>query len=318
MYSKLQFKIAPFRNLKVHTLQIGFQALTVVHGPSGAGKTSLLIHALPYAFHSKKIQVKPSIGMPSADLSTLLLAQIDRTPIAKSSVSMPATYLEVFQEIRDLFGKLPDAQVAGLSAKDFSLSTGEGRCKECLGRGFITLTMRYLEDAQAVCPTCEGKRFQDHVLHFTYRDLNISEILNLTLAETAAVFANHPRINQRLHPALKLGLGYLKLGQPTSTLSGGEAQRLKLVPYFSRRDFTGLVLLLDEPTTGLHFSDCRLLLELFRQMVSQGGTIIVADNDPQLIAGADDTIEMGPGSGPEGGLIVKSPWPFENLAPNES
>lgn len=333
------------RNLKVAEATLPLGCLTVIRGPAGAGKTSLAVLGVAPALR-RLLAGKERPGIQAADgpggaskrakprkpaqdglegLSPAArshvsrctgtvngVAVIDRSPIAKSSVSMPVTYLGVLTELRDLFGQLPEAQIAGYDARDFSLSTGSGRCPECGGRGYLTISMRYLEDARIVCPTCHGRRFTDEMTRFRYNDHSIDQILDLSIAQAAAVLANHRRIARRLQPAIDLGLGYLKLGQPSSSLSGGENQRLKFVPYFSKADCTGQVFILDEPTIGLHFTDTERLLKTLKSMIARGATVIAVENDGNFAAAADALIAMGPGAGPEGGRIVSSTCPYRN------
>jgi len=217
---------------------------------------------------------------------------------------MPATWLDIFTELRQLFASVPEAQIFGLDAGSFSLSHDEGRCPECKGRGVLILSMKFLADAEVPCPICEGKRYKSQVLEVRYGGLNLSEVLELSIAEAFEIFKNHRLIHRRLQPAVHLGLGYLKLGQPSSSLSGGESQRLKLVPYLAKKVVPGTVLLMDEPTAGLHFRDVKLLLEQLHALVAQGTTLIIVEHDRQLIDAADWILELGPGAGENGGLLL--------------
>jgi excinuclease ABC subunit A len=229
---------------------------------------------------------------------------IDRRPVAKSSVSMPATYLDITGDIRELYESLPESQVGGLSKKAFSLHLEGGRCPECKGRGEINMTMRFLADARIQCPVCRGKRFRNHVLDIKYNGLNISEVLALSIDEAISNFKNHRKIVQKLLPAQRMGLGYLKLGQPSASLSGGEAQRLKMVPFFTKKLGTGCVLILDEPTTGLHFEDVEKLIAVMRELVDAGATLLVVEHSEEVRRAADWQIEVGPKSAMAGGKLV--------------
>jgi len=229
---------------------------------------------------------------------------VDRRPIAKSSVSMPATYLDIFGELRDLYASMPDAQIMGLTARSFSLSVEGGRCPECKGKGQLSLSMRFLADARVKCPVCQGRRYQSNALGVKYLGLGLDEVLELTLDEVLEHFKTHKKIVARLAPAVELGLGYLKLGQPSASLSGGEAQRLKLVPHLTRRHGQGSLIILDEPTTGLHFEDVRRLLAVVRRLVAEGATVVTIEHNADVIQAADWRINLGPGAARDGGRIL--------------
>jgi excinuclease ABC subunit A len=194
--------------------------------------------------------------------------------------------------------------VAGLTAKAFSIHLEGGRCPECRGRGELNLQMRFLADARVKCPVCHGKRFRDHVLDVKFSGLSIFDVLNLSIDEAVTHFANHKRIIKKLTPAQRLGLGYLKLGQPSASLSGGEAQRLKMVPYFTKTMGLGSVIILDEPTTGLHFEDVSRLIAVMRELTDLGVTLLVVEHNAEVINAADWNINIGPESAQNGGHIT--------------
>ncbi|MEY4631144.1 MAG: excinuclease subunit [Pseudomonadota bacterium] len=312
--SFIQLSGCNLHNLDIKRVRFLKSALNVVSGVSGAGKSSLVlgtlhrnIEAAIQAYNSGGRARKTALHGCSTidgieDIEQLHL--IDRRPVAKSSVSMPASYLDVFGELRDLYAQLPDAQIAGLTARSFSLNAEGGRCEECRGRGEVSLSMRFLSDARVPCSVCEGKRYQPPVLAVTYNGINIAQALDLTIDQALEVFANHKMIVRRLSPAKELGLGYLKMGQPSASLSGGEAQRLKMVPFLTRRMAAGTVLVMDEPTTGLHFDDVARLLERLRHLVSLGATVIVVEHNTDVIMGADWLVDLGPGSAEAGGKLV--------------
>lgn len=331
----LEIEKPTLNNLKINKVRLPLEAMTVVTGVSGAGKSSLVLGVLfpnlldvmqetgGAATTHVKIDPKKSKGKTRKRAvafqqkptwryctefkgwDTLTSVQlIDRRPVAKSSVSMPATYLDITGDLRDLYASLPDAQVAGLTAKAFSLHLEGGRCPECKGRGEINLSMRFLADARIQCPVCRGKRFRPHVLDVRFNGLNMSEVLNLSIDEAVAHFAHHRRIVHKLAPAQRMGLGYLKLGQPSASLSGGEAQRLKMVPFFTKRMGAGCVLILDEPTTGLHFEDVERLIAVMRELVDSGATLVVVEHNDEVLRSADWQIEVGPGSAFDGGDLV--------------
>ena len=229
---------------------------------------------------------------------------IDRRPIAKSAVSMPATYLDVFTDIRNLFAKLPDAQVAGLTARSYSLSVEGGRCPECKGRGEVSMSMKFLADARVRCSICHGQRYRPHVLDVVYNGMNLNQILKMSLEEAAEFFKNHKKIFKRLSPALELGLGYLKLGQPSASLSGGESQRLKIVPHLSKNHGEHSMLVLDEPTTGLHSVDAARLIKSLHRLVVLGTTVVLIEHNADVIHAADWVIDIGPGSAENGGRLM--------------
>ena len=306
-------------NLRMASVQIPLAAMTVVTGVSGAGKSSLVLGVL-FPNLMKAMGLEEGKAAKRAWIScsdftghddVLRVDLIDRRPVAKSSVSMPATYLDVLGDLRDLYASLPDAQIAGLSAKSFSIHLDGGRCPECKGRGELNLSMRFLSDARVRCPVCRGRRFRPNVLDVKFNGLSIFDVLNLSVDEAVAQFSNHRKIVQKLLPAQRLGLGYLKLGQPSASLSGGEAQRLKMVPYFTKKLGQGSVLILDEPTTGLHFEDVARLVAVMRELSDLGVTLIVVEHNDEVIRAADWCITLGPGSAALGGDVVYQGVPRE-------
>jgi excinuclease ABC subunit A len=306
------------KNVKLHNLDIAsvsfmIEGLNVVTGVSGAGKTSLVMGVLVPNIEESAPEVADGYELEDdwyysdkidgyEHISAIRV--VNRKPIAKSSVSMPATYLDCFKYLRDLFAKLPDAQIYGLTPKHFSFASDLGRCPECKGRGLVTLSMKFLADAKETCSLCNGKRYQDEVLAVKFKGYSLSEILSLTIEEVYELFSHHKQLEKRLRPALDLGLGYLQFGQPSSTLSGGEAQRLKLVPLLTKNWEKGSMLVLDEPTRGLHFKDVDLLMNCLRELVEKGTTVIVIEHHSTLIKRADWVVDLGPGSSDLGGKVV--------------
>ena len=298
-------------NLKMPSVKFAKSRLNVVTGVSGAGKSSLVLSTL-----FPNIKTLSGLKQKSAKKSWRnckkiegaacyeMVNLIDRRPIAKSSVSMPASYLDVFTDIRNLFAKTPEAQIAGLTARSFSLSVEAGRCLECKGRGEVTLSMRFLTDARTRCTVCNGQRYRPHVLGVTYNGLNMNEILQQSIADAAVFFKHHKKISARLQPALDLGLGYLKLGQPSGSLSGGEAQRLKIVPYLAKRHGGNSILVMDEPTTGLHGQDAAKLIKSLHRLVVLGATVVLIEHSAEVIFASDWIIDVGPGSAAEGGNLI--------------
>jgi excinuclease ABC subunit A len=296
-------------NLRMKSVSLRLQALNVVTGVSGAGKSSLVLSTI----YPNLVQWLANGGKPSCweycdEISGMesikIIEMITRKPIAKSAISMPITYLDLFTDIRKLYEQLPDSQLAGLTARSYSLFSAGGRCEECDGRGQLTLSMRFLADARVLCPLCKGRRYKDIIRDVKYLGRSIDEVLDMTLVEAHAHFKNHRRIIQRLEPALELGLGYLKMGQPSASLSGGEAQRLKLVPFLGKGRGEGSVLIIEEPTCGLHFEDVFKLLKIFKKMANEGATLVVIEHHPDVIAAADWVVDLGPGASFSGGRVL--------------
>ena len=229
---------------------------------------------------------------------------IDRKPLSRTSLSMPATFLDVFTYIRQLFEKLPEAQLMGFKSRDFSLHVQGGRCEACKGRGLLTLSMKFLADAQVPCSACHGQRYGLPILDLKYQNLSLADVLNLSIDEALELFKHHPKIVKGLLPAKELGLGYLSLGQPSNSLSGGEAQRLKLVPYLRKGKHRERLLILDEPTQGLHMADCHKLVRSLKSYTNLGGTVIIVEHNHTIMSAADWIVDLGPGAASAGGKLV--------------
>ena len=301
-----------YNNLRDVSAKFAIGCLNVVSGVSGAGKSSLVFGSLVHNLTLIQDAKKAKSQQPSFEYCKNIegfeafqtLRIIDRSPVGKSSVSMPVTYLDLMTYLRGVYVKLPESQMAGLEVRDFGLMSAGGRCEECKGRGEVTLSMRFLADAREKCPVCLGKRYQEHVLDIKYNGHSLSSLLELTLTEVNQIFTHHRAITRALKPAIELGLGYLKLGQPSSSLSGGEAQRLKLVPILSKEFGQKTLLILDEPTRGLHFSDVSKLMDCLDKLVELGTTIIMIEHNPEVLLRSDWVIEMGPGAAKSGGMLV--------------
>ncbi len=307
--AKLKIQHADKNNIKNLNLELPLNSLISIVGVSGAGKSSLVHGIISDAIHLGTEKEKDAQWVLGDALVTSALPLercllVDQSPIGKTSRSTPASYLGVWDEIRKIFGSSLEAKSRGWSASYFSYNSGKGRCPVCKGQGQIKLEMSFLADASILCEACRGKRFQEDAESVRYLGLSISEALNLTFEEARQKFANHRKIHQPLLQAAELGLGYLTLGQASNTLSGGEAQRIKLVSELSSTRRGHTLYLLDEPTTGLHKADVVRLVKVLRSLVALGNTVIVIEHDQDLILGCDYVVEMGPGPAEAGGKVI--------------
>lgn len=243
------------------------------------------------------------------------VVEVDQSPIGKTPRSNPATYTNVFGEIRNLFAASPDARVRGFKASRFSFNVRGGRCEACKGAGVQVIEMNFLPDVHITCPECRGKRYKSDTLAVRYKDKNIHQVLNMSVNEAVDFFKNVPSIIKKIKTLQDVGLGYIKLGQPSTTLSGGECQRVKLAAELSRTSTGNTLYILDEPTTGLHFEDVKVLLGILYRLTDKGNTVLIIEHHPDIIAGADYIIDMGPEGGGEGGRVVDCGTP-EMLAQN--
>ena len=301
-------------NLKNVTVEFPLGKLVCVTGVSGSGKSTLVNETLRpilskalYRSFDQPLEYDSVEGIEHIDK----LVVVDQSPIGRSPRSNPATYSNVFSDIRKLFEMTPDAQIRGFKAGRFSFNVKGGRCEECRGAGVQTIEMNFLPDVYVRCKACGGHRYNRETLEVKYKGKNIDDVLNMTVNMAVEFFENIPAIHQKLRAIQEVGLGYLTLGQPCTTLSGGESQRIKLASELSKRD-TGLTLyILDEPTTGLHFEDIRLLLEVLDKLVDRGNTVIVIEHNLDVIKVADHLIDMGPEGGAAGGRIVACGTPHE-------
>ena len=242
------------------------------------------------------------------------MIDIDQSPIGRTPRSNPATYTKVFDLIRDFFAKLPESRVRGYSAGRFSFNVAGGRCEACQGDGVKCVEMHFLPDVYVPCEVCQGKRFNEATLEVKYQGLSIAAVLDLTVDEAMNLFRNHPQIHRSLETLAEVGLGYIALGQPSPTLSGGEAQRVKLSRELSKRSTGRTLYILDEPTTGLHFDDIKKLLVVLNRLVDAGNTVVVIEHNLDVIKTADHLIDLGPEGGDAGGHIVATGTPEEVAA----
>jgi excinuclease ABC subunit A len=240
---------------------------------------------------------------------------VDQSPIGRTPRSNPATYLKAFDAIREVFAETPDAKRRGYTAGHFSFNVPGGRCETCQGDGTVTVEMQFLADVELICEECRGTRFKSGVLEVLYHGKSIHEVLQLTVREALVFFINVPKVISKLRVLNEIGLGYLRLGQSATTLSGGEAQRLKLAAHLSRTENQGILYILDEPTTGLHFDDIAKLLAAFRKLLESGASLLVIEHNLDVIKSADWLIDLGPEGGDQGGKIIATGTP-EQVARN--
>lgn len=232
------------------------------------------------------------------------IISIDQSPIGRTPRSNPATYTGVFSDIRSLFSELPEAKIRGYKPGRFSFNVKGGRCETCQGAGVRVIEMNFLPDVYVSCETCSGKRYNRETLEVRYKGKSISDVLNMEMEEAVTFFDAIPQISRKLRTLFEIGLGYITLGQNAVTLSGGEAQRIKLASELNKKDTGNTVYILDEPTTGLHFEDIRILLEVLNKLADRGNTILVIEHNMDIIKSADYIIDMGPEGGAEGGHVV--------------
>ena len=309
-------------NLNISKVRFQIGSFNVISGVSGAGKSSLVIgtfyrNVVSYLnFRSQKndkfslADCREFIGLEKIQSISL----VKRDSLAKSPVSFPATYLGFFTEIRKLFANTKDAQVKGFGMKSFSLRLQEGRCEDCAGRGELILEMKFLDDARVKCSSCTGQRYKQEVLSIRFKGLNIAEVLDLSIDQALLFFKNYPKISKPLKHSHVLGLGYLKLGQSLASWSGGEAQRLRLVPYMAKKWDSGHILILDEPTRGLHFFDVQKLILALKEIVSKKVTILAIEHHSYFIKSADWNIDLGPYAAKNGGQLVFEGVPHQLIS----
>lgn len=299
-------------NLKDVNLRIPLGTLTLVTGVSGSGKSTLIIDTLYkvlaqhfYRASNQPAPYKQVKGLENVDK----VIEINQRPIGRTPRSTPATYVGLLPLIRDLFANMPESKLRGYEPGRFSFNVKGGRCETCLGHGQIRMEMHFLADVFVTCETCLGSRYNRETLNIKYNGKNIAEILQMTVAEAMPFFKNHSHINRKLETLHRVGLDYMTLGQSSTTLSGGEAQRVKLSKELSKRGTGKTLYILDEPTTGLHFDDVKKLVELLHELVDQGNTVLVIEHNMEVVKTADHVIDMGPDGGKGGGRLVADGTP---------
>ena len=304
-------------NLKEIDLMVPLNMIVAITGVSGSGK-STLVHNVLY----KTLQAKRNGGNwrdacddIQGDAALTAVEMVDQSPIGRTPRSNPATYLKAFDAIRELFASTPDAKKRGYTAGHFSFNIPGGRCEACQGDGTVTVEMRFLADVELICEECKGTRYKSGILEVKCQGKNVHDVLQMTVHEAMAFFAAAPKVTSKLKVLEEVGLGYLRLGQSASTLSGGEAQRLKLAAHLTRQENTGVLYIFDEPTTGLHFDDISKLLAAFRKLLEGGASVLIIEHNLDIIKSADWVIDLGPEGGERGGRLVACGTP-EQVARN--
>jgi excinuclease ABC subunit A len=301
-------------NLKNVSVEFPLGKLICVTGVSGSGKSTLINETLypilnEYFFNAvkKPMPFKKIEGLEHIDK----VIDIDQSPIGRTPRSNPATYTDVFSEIRTLFTQVPEAMIRGYKAGRFSFNVNGGRCETCEGSGVRTIEMAFLPDVYVECETCQGKRFNRETLEIRYKGKSISDVLNMTVDEAVPFFENIPKIYRKIKTIQDVGLGYITLGQQSTTLSGGEAQRIKLATELSKKDTGNTFYIMDEPTTGLHFEDIRVLMDVINKLVEKGNTVLIIEHNMDVIKLADYIVDIGPEGGKAGGEVVAKGTPEE-------
>ena len=317
----LELKGATGNNLKDVDIKIPLGCLVGVSGVSGSGKSTLINETLMpilskhfYRSLANPLPYREIIGLENVDK----LIEIDQSPIGRTPRSNPATYTNVFSDIRKLFENTPDAKIRGFKAGRFSFNVKGGRCETCKGAGVQTIEMNFLPSVYIHCKDCNGKRYNPETLAVKYKGKSINDVLEMTISEAVEFFEHIPSIAQKLRSLNDVGLGYIKLGQPSTTLSGGESQRVKLATELARKATGKSIYILDEPTTGLHFHDIKVLLGVLQKIVDQGNTVVIIEHNLDILKSVDWLIDLGPEGGAGGGRIMATGTPEEIAANPDS
>ncbi len=311
----IEIKDAQKHNLKHLDVKIPLNIFTCTTGVSGSGKSTLLYDVLYQGWRGeardgfREIKGKEQIDK---------IIMVDQSPISTSPRSIPATYTKAMDEIRAVFSQTREAKALGMKPGFFSFNTPGGRCEGCKGAGRLIVEMQFLSDVVLTCEACRGKRFKSEILEIKYKSKTIDQVLQMSVSEAYEFFSEHPKISKKLTPLAEVGLGYLKLGQPTTTLSGGELQRIKLAHHLIHQRDKRILYLFDEPTIGLHPDDVSVLLNSFQKLVEEGHTVVVIEHNLDMIKCADHVIDLGPEGGERGGRIVAQGPPEEIVKSKKS
>ena len=317
----IEIRGAAEHNLKNINVKFPLGKFVVVTGVSGSGKSTLVNDVFMKAVLASlgRAKVKPGKYRSIKGLENIdKLVEIDQDPIGRTPRSNPATYTGVFDDIRDIFAKTPEAKLRGYDKGRFSFNVKGGRCEACQGDGVKVIRMNFLPDVYVPCEVCHGKRYNDETLQCTYRGKNIYDVLEMSVEEALQFFSNHPKIRRKLETLNDVGLGYIKLGQASTTLSGGEAQRVKLATELQKVATGKTVYILDEPTTGLHTDDVKRLIAVLEKIVDGGDTVLVIEHNLDVIKCADWIIDLGPEGGDGGGTVVTTGTPEQVAEVEES
>ena len=310
----LQVKGAKGNNLKNVDLSLPLGVLTCVTGVSGSGKSTLVIDTLyrhlANHFHNSQLPVSPFEKIDGVELLDRVV-NIDQRPIGRTPRSNPATYVGLFSQIRDLYSQLPDSRLRGYSSGRFSFNVKGGRCEACQGGGSVRVEMHFMADVFVQCDVCQGRRYNRETLAIKFKGKSIADVLEMSVSDALSFFENHSQIHRKLQTLQDVGLGYIRVGQSSTTLSGGEAQRIKLSKELSRRLESRTLYILDEPTTGLHFEDVKKLIQLLHRLVDHGNTVVVIEHNLDVIRSSDYVVDLGPDGGSAGGKIIATGTPAE-------
>jgi excinuclease ABC subunit A len=319
--NKLVVRGARENNLKNIDVEIPLGIFSCVTGVSGSGKSTLVNDVLYRALHRHFFQGNKfpgrHDGIDGVDFVDKVVG-IDQSPIGRTPRSNPATYTGLFTPIRDLFAQLPESRIRGYKVGRFSFNVAGGRCEKCQGDGVIKVEMHFLPDVYVTCEACKGRRYNQETLEVLFKGHSISDVLEMSVEAAAELFSNIPAIRRKCETLVSVGLGYIRLGQQATTLSGGEAQRVKLAAELSKRGTGNTLYILDEPTTGLHHEDVRMLLDVLNKLVDKGNTVVVIEHNPDVILAADHLIDLGPEGGDEGGEVVATGTPYDVMNRPES
>jgi excinuclease ABC subunit A len=316
----LEIKGAAENNLKHLDVKIPLGKFVCISGVSGSGKSTLINDILYKNLAATMYRAKDRGGLCEGITGIEHIdkvVNIDQSPIGRTPRSNPATYTGTFTPVRELFASVPEARMRGYMPGRFSFNVKGGRCEACQGEGYIQIEMQFLPDVTVPCEICKGKRYNREALEVHFKGKNIADVLNMTVDEALEFFSNQPRLKNKLETLKDVGLGYMRLGQPAPTLSGGEAQRVKLATELSRRSTGKTLYILDEPTTGLSFADIDCLLKVLQRLVDSGNTVVIIEHNLDVVKNADYIIDLGPGAGDDGGHIVATGTP-EKVAMNEN